>query len=212
MSKETDKTKIETDELKEVEFYSNQVQAFFTTALEKDKSILTLSSGAIGLLITFGSNFNITNTAEKLLYIFSLISFLICIIILILIFDKNKDYIIADIKEKKELVNKHEQTLKYLDNSAMFLFLLGVILATILSISLIIKPKTKENLMNRDDIIEKTVKEIEKRIQNGENIQAIGESFLGMTEIKINSKSFNNMSKIKPKDNKSDSNKSEKKN
>ena len=40
MSKETDKTKIETDELKEVEFYSNQVQAFFTTALEKDKSIL----------------------------------------------------------------------------------------------------------------------------------------------------------------------------
>ena len=209
MSKETDKTKIETDELKEVEFYSNQVQAFFTTALEKDKSILTLSSGAIGLLITFGSNFNITNITEKLLYIFSLISFLICIIILILIFGKNKDYIIADIKEKKELVNKHEQTLKYLDNSAMFLFLLGVILATILSISLIIKPKIKENLMNRDDIIEKTVKEIEKRIQNGENIQVSIESFSGMINLKIDSKNSNDTNTT---DNKSDSNKSEKKN
>jgi hypothetical protein len=131
--------KNEINNLKEVEFYSNQVQAFFTTTLEKDKSILTLSSGAIGLLITFGSNFNITNITEKLLYIFSLISFLMCIIAIITIFIKNKDYIISDIKKEEELIKHYEQTLKCLDNSAMFLFLLGTILATILSISLIIK-------------------------------------------------------------------------
>ena len=42
----------EIDEQKKIEFYAASVAAWYESSLEHDKSLLTLSAGGIGLLIT----------------------------------------------------------------------------------------------------------------------------------------------------------------
>lgn len=55
----------EIEDLKTVEYYSAAVTAWFNTALEHDKSILTLAAGGIGLLITLLTTVGLS-TAEAL--------------------------------------------------------------------------------------------------------------------------------------------------
>lgn len=54
----------EIEDLKTVEYYSAAVTAWFNTALEHDKSILTLAAGGIGLLITLLTTVGLS-TAER---------------------------------------------------------------------------------------------------------------------------------------------------
>jgi hypothetical protein len=121
---------------------------------------------------------------------------------LIKIFDKNKYYIIADFQGDEKSIKQYTQELKKLDNRAICCFLIGIILASILAVSLILKSKCKGIMMENKSIIRETLKEI----NNSKN-----ESFNGITSLKINTRSFDGMTKLKPKDKNNSNNDNQKK-
>ena len=78
---------------KAIQFYGAGVTAWFNTALEHDKSILALSAAGIGLLITLLTTTGLASAEALLLYVGAILSFLLSIICVLFIFNRNKGYI-----------------------------------------------------------------------------------------------------------------------
>lgn len=81
------------DNQKDVEFFAAGVNAYYASALERDKSILTLSTGGIGLLLTL-----LTTVGTKSIWVLvfsgiAVLYFLICVFSLLTIFQKNNEHI-----------------------------------------------------------------------------------------------------------------------
>ncbi len=118
------------DEEKDVAWYSAIVQAWFATRIEKDRSLLTLSAGAIGLLVALFINLKIESLCLFILFIVATISFIVSLISLISIFGMNSRYL-EDLKNGKETQNYN---LENLDTVAYTSFILGIILTFIFAI------------------------------------------------------------------------------
>lgn len=133
------------DEPKDVEFYAANLNAWFNTRFELDKSLLTLSAGAIGLLITLISTVGAKSIESLILYFLSLVCFILCLGALLLIFRGNA-------KHLEEVVNNqatNDPFLKILDRAAALSFMLGVIFASIIGISTAINTYIeKEHVMS----------------------------------------------------------------
>lgn len=87
-------------EEKDIQNYSVQLTAWFNTKLEKDKSIITISSAAIGLLVTILTSKGISSLWQVSFYLLSFASFLVAIITAIDILDKNAEQIEKDLTAK----------------------------------------------------------------------------------------------------------------
>ena len=121
-------TSEEIENQKHVEFYASTVNAWFNTKLEHDKSLLTLSVGAIGFLVTILTS--VGSSIELLtLYLSAIFSFIICLIAVLVIFKLNSTYL-------TELLNrttsKSGQLLQNLDSIALITFGVGVLLTAII--------------------------------------------------------------------------------
>lgn len=127
---------------KEIEFYSAGVAAWYSSSLEHDKSLLTLSSGGIALLITFVSGLN--SYWLITLYVLAILSFIACLVSVLLIFKGNKDHI-AKLINGDDFRNPY---LDRLDGIAMWGFGLGVIFAAIIGISNAFQQYSKEKVMS----------------------------------------------------------------
>ena len=86
-------TEDEEKKQKGIEYYSASVGAWYATALEHDKSLLVLSAGGIGLLITLLTTIGVSSVESFILYIFAIISFITCCFSVLTIFRFNKKYI-----------------------------------------------------------------------------------------------------------------------
>jgi len=123
----------ETQKMKHVEFYSATVNAWLNTRFEHDKSLLTLSAGAIGLLIALMPG--VKSTEALILYIIALLCFLVCLGSILWIFKRNATYL-------ENLVSggsSQDNILKILDKIAAAAFMLGALLSSIIGISTAIK-------------------------------------------------------------------------
>jgi hypothetical protein len=136
--------KIETrsqEAAKDVEFYSSAVNAWFNTALELDKSILTLSSAAIAALLALLAAVGEPTFIGRLLYAFSLGSFVVSIVLTLMIFKRNQELL-------AHLVNDQlpaSQKLKRLDVALYWAFGAGIALAGLIGINaLLTLPKRSE--------------------------------------------------------------------
>ncbi len=116
---------------KEIEFYAAATTAWFDTKLERDKSLLTLSAGGIGLLITLLSTIGIHSIESLILYATALLSFICSLAAVLWIFKRNAAHL-EDINRGKE---GGDLLLDLLDNAAIFCFFLGVVLSSIMGIS-----------------------------------------------------------------------------
>jgi hypothetical protein len=137
----------EIDDQKKVEYYAASVAAWYETALEHDKSLLILSTGGIGLLITLLTTVGLGTAKALALYIYigAIICFVISLISILFVFRGNKKYI-EDI-----LSNKNQNTdssLSKLDTIAMYSFCIGVVFTAFIGISTAISSFTaKGNIM-----------------------------------------------------------------
>ncbi|MGC9491547.1 hypothetical protein, partial [Vibrio genomosp. F10] len=78
---------------KEVEFYAATVGAWLNTKFELDKSLLTLSTGAIGLLVTLLTTVGASSVEGLVLYFVALLCFLVCVISILLVFKRNAKHL-----------------------------------------------------------------------------------------------------------------------
>ena len=110
---------------KKVAFYSAVVQAWIATRMEKDRTLLTLSSGGIGLLATLLATVGPSSRTELVLYGLAGASFIGSIVASVLIFHRNSDHL-EDVVLREARGDDHK--LKRLDAILFTLFLAGVVL------------------------------------------------------------------------------------
>jgi hypothetical protein len=138
----------EMDDQKRVEYYASSVNAWFNSSLEHDKSLLTLSAGGIGLLITLLTTVGLTSAEALVLYIGAIASFVVTLIAILVVFRRNRTYI-EQILSGKATTN--DPLLTKLDVTALWAFGIGVIFTAIIGIAAAIHSYTsKEKTMTND--------------------------------------------------------------
>ena len=124
---------------KSVEFYAAGMNAWFTTALEFDKSMFTLSGGGIALLVSLLSS--ITTVPLFILFILAIICFIVTTGLLLAVFQNNKPYIMRVAQGE----HSDGSLLDALDTAAKIFFGLAVLLTVVLGIAIAMQ---KINLVN----------------------------------------------------------------
>src|SRR5258708_3002963 len=83
---------------KDVAFYSATVNAWIQTRMEKDKTLLTLSSAAIGLLATLASTVGPSTLWQFWIYVVAGGCFVVTAVTSIVVFDRNSTHLEAVIR------------------------------------------------------------------------------------------------------------------
>ncbi len=120
---------------KSVAYYTESVAAWYQTKLERDKSILTISAGAIGLMITLSCSFltgKTFNWAVFILFLVSTIFFAVTIVCSIVIFNKNAGYIECILKEETP------RSMGLYDWISWIFFILGIVAAVAYAVVLLL--------------------------------------------------------------------------
>jgi hypothetical protein len=115
----------ERKEKEDLAHYAAMVTAWFNTRLEHDKSLLTLSSAGIGLLIALVQKVEINFKFGVVVYAMALLSFVLCLITVLLIYRRNSRHL-EDIVAGK---TSSSRLLSIADGVALYSFMLGVICA-----------------------------------------------------------------------------------
>ena len=151
---------------RDAEFYSQGVAAWFASALEHDKSLLTLSVAGIGFLISLAQTASmktaIASPCMLALYVGSVVAFLACLIAVLSIFRRNKTHI-QDILSGGD---RDDRLLAVLDKFASLSFFAAMLVSALLGISVAFvnyhegvkemtdkaKPKTKQPGVAQDSV------------------------------------------------------------
>ena len=131
--------------LQSVEYYNQSYGSFYSTKMEKDKSILTLSVAGIGFSLT------LLNTSENIhalnitLFIISSAFFLISIYAVLEIFSKNAQYItniLIDTGKLSKEIAVIEYKLSQLDKMAIYCFYIAILSTILLGLSTLTEAQT----------------------------------------------------------------------
>lgn len=132
---------------KDVAFYSTTLAAWYTTKFEKDKHLLSLSTAGVGLLVTLATAIGVAQMCTAAMYILAVISFLSCILSVLIIFGRNANHLQCLIHGAEE----RDSILSLLDKVASSSFVFGVIFTLLVGLfSSIDKFKTQEAIMATD--------------------------------------------------------------
>jgi hypothetical protein len=173
--------------LKRVEFYSVSLNAWYNSALELDKSLLTLSIAGLGFLLgLLISNKEITSTWFYLLFALSVIAFLTCLLSVLIIFNKNLIHI-AEILNSKPPTN-----LEPYDKTKWCSFYIAIVFSVLTVV-----------FYQASNIQEQNKKEEEKKMTNTQNASPTQqfESVNGVQTLapaSISIKSFNGVISVQP--------------
>lgn len=162
----------------ELEFYSASVNAWYNSSLEHDKSLLTLSAGGIGLLITLLTTVGLDNYFALILYVLALSCFIVCLISVLRIFNGNRTHIVKLFQGEENLDNP---SLERLDRSAIWSFAFGVIFSAVVGVTTAYQQFTKEKLTMAENKTN-TTKGIAQDSFNG--VQNLQKSFNGVQQLK----------------------------
>ena len=120
---------------KEVAYYSAIVQGWINTRMERDKSLLTLSAAALGLLVTLLTSVGVKSILLAAFYALAIICFTCALITAIKIFRRNADYLEKIAQEKdKENLKTEEVCLRKLDKLLYLSFIIGVVFALVIGV------------------------------------------------------------------------------
>ncbi|MBI1804561.1 MAG: hypothetical protein HY033_09795 [Ignavibacteriae bacterium] len=170
------------DEKKEkrIAFYSAIVNAYIESSFEKDRSLLNLCSGGIGLLITLLSTIGPASWLELILYLVALLFFGSAILLIIYVLSENRNYLVR-LNKGEEL---NETKLKVLDKLISMLFIGAVV------VSLTIGVMVGIDKLNRKDEIamskeQKTPHEFIESVQGLKNLEPdFVRSLQGLSQLK----------------------------
>jgi hypothetical protein len=165
---------------KQVEFYSQGIAAWFNSALEHDKSLLTLSVAGVGVLVSMMQTV-IDSICALLLYTGAVLAFMICIVSVLMIFKRNKNHILDVFNGQ----TKNDHLLELLDSSASSSFFIAMLLSALLGISSAITTYS-----------EKGKKMANENIKNTSQSTTTYDSVNGMANLIPANESFNQMANL----------------
>jgi hypothetical protein len=160
------------NEKKELAFYTVSVTAWYNTSLEHSKSLLTLSAGGIGLLITLIKMQATLSSGMLVMYIIALLAFLVCLASILYIFRQNKAYIKKVIHSNSN--QERDAVLAILDDIAIWSFIIAAFFSVFIGIFPVINSYLdKVNQMSN-----------EQNRQTSSNSTYIRESFNGASALR----------------------------
>ena len=101
-------------------------ELYCTTRSEADKSLLTLSTAGLGLIVALLTGDKIASLYELVLFILGALCFVICIFSVLSIFNKNANYIAQKDSDDKQLI--------CLDSVAKYAFRFGIAITALAAI------------------------------------------------------------------------------
>ena len=104
-------------------YYQAMVTGWITTKFERDKSILTLAAGGIGAVVTLMTTVGPTSMLTLFFYVAAIIAFVVSLVTIVIIFDKNGDHFVAIVNGKDE----PDAKLQAFDKVAFWSFAIGAI-------------------------------------------------------------------------------------
>ncbi len=138
---------IMSQEQKEVEFYAANLNAWINTRFEHDKSLQTLSTAAIGLLITLISTIGVSSIESLILHVLALACFVLCLFSVLWVFRRNAKHLEDVVNEREE----KDQLLKILDHTAAWSFMAGVIFTSVIGVSTAINKYIEKEIVMTDN-------------------------------------------------------------
>jgi hypothetical protein len=162
---------------KQTEFYSQGVSAWFNSALEHDKSLLTLSVAGIGVLASMMQT-AIDSVCSLLLYAGAILAFMVCLMSVLMIFKQNKKHILDVINGQA----KNDPILGILDSTAIVSFSIAMLLSALLGLSSAITSYT-----------DKGKKMANENTKNTSQPVATYDSVNGAAKLNTGAESFNDM-------------------
>lgn len=166
----------------EVAFYAGMVAAWFNSKLERDKSLLTLSAGGIGLLITLLTSFGVSSSLALIIYMLAMLCFVVSAVSAIFIFEQNTKHLERVHREEEE----KSKLLSALDTVIVWSFLLGVVLSMAIALSYGI-----DHLRHEGGKV-MTEKKIEKILQSSAGAERVKPK-------EVVNKSYNEAASMRPK-------------
>ncbi len=183
---------LEAQSQKDIEFYAANLNAWFTSSIERDKNLLTLSSGAIGILVTLLSTIGIQEQYQLYLYIPALLCFLTCIVLVLKVFKANQKHI----EQVIQGFEGFDPKLKIIDTSVNLAFGIGVSLSILIGITSAFHSNTER------------IEHMSKNTKTSSVVVA-NDSVNGLSTLKPNTtlqKSVNGASQLKPTPNQNSQN------
>lgn len=173
-------TQDEIDDQKKIEFYAASVTAWYASSLEHDKSLLTLSAGGIGLLLTLLTTVGLGTSEALVLYVGAIISFVVSLVSVLFVFRGNQKHI-EDILSGKN--QGADPALSRLDGIAISSFGIGVVFTAVIGISAAIHSFTsKEKIMANETTKTTETVPLRENFNGASNLQSgtdLGKSFSG---------------------------------
>jgi hypothetical protein len=117
---------------KQVAFYEALVNAWITTRMERDRTLLVLSAGGIGLLVTLLTTAGPASSLELVFYVSAGVAFAAASVLLIIVFDMNGDHLREVILDGRK---GDDPTLKVLDRLVFLCFVVGITLLGVIAIT-----------------------------------------------------------------------------
>lgn len=142
-------------EQKEIAFYSALVNGWLTTRLEHDKTILTLSAGGVGLLVTLLTTLGVRSNTVFVLFVFATLAFLVAIIAVVVVLKKNASHLEKVVKGTES----SDPVLRFLDGVASYSFVTAVLftLAIGLAVGASSLSNSEEKTMASKDDVKKMI-------------------------------------------------------
>ena len=131
---------------RELAHYAATVTAWYNTKMEHDKSLLTLSTAAVGVLITLVTKFPVSSYAAMNLFIVALSSFVLCLVAVLWIYKRNCTHLENLIQHNE----RNDPLLAVLDWASLATFLLGIILTSAFGILMAVESFKETNVAGND--------------------------------------------------------------
>jgi hypothetical protein len=159
----------EIENQKRVEYYASSVNAWFNTSLEYDKSLLTLSAGGIGLLLTLLTTVGLASAEALVLYIGAIVCFVVALVAILVVFRRNRTHI-EDILSGKSI--SKDPFLTKLDATASWAFGIGVSFTAIIGVAAAVHSySTKEKTMANEATKKTETVTLRESFNGASNIQ-----------------------------------------
>jgi hypothetical protein len=116
---------------KAVAYYSALVNSWINTRLDRDKTLVTLSTAGVGILITLLTGRKVVGWPQWCSYSLALAGFILCVMLALHTMRLNSDYIEAILSksddEPKPEVDSIAAKLRCLDNAVVSCFIVGLL-------------------------------------------------------------------------------------
>jgi hypothetical protein len=173
-------------EKRELAHYTATVTAWFNTRMEHDKSLLTLSTAAIGVLIALASKITLISLASLILYSAALLSFILCLAAVLWIYRRNSKHL----ENMLQSDEARDRVLGFLDWAALGTFGAGIVISSLLGFAIAIESfESQETAMSGND-------KGKTQIFNDSFNKAASTRPVGSADLL--QKSFNGAAKLKP--------------